>query len=152
VLHDWRANTYSGFQRETGTPRPWFNSRVSLDNGDMVNTLIARARLAGRTITAQFNRGEPWREVPDPIVLLRTGTPVDRVDPNRARPPLETAALCELDGLVQYAGAWLQFVNVLPDAVAEACGVPRDRVQEVRLHLAFLAQRERSAAQMAAAR
>jgi hypothetical protein len=95
--------------------------------------------------------------VADPIVLLRTGTPVDRVDPNRARPPLETAALCELDGLVQHAGAWLQFVNVLPDAVAEACGVPRDRVQavleqEVRLHLAFLAQRERSAAQMAAAR
>jgi hypothetical protein len=67
----------------------------------------------------------------------------------RARPPITEAALCELDGLVPCAETWLDHIDVLADAVAEACGVPRERAHgvledELRVHLAFLARRERA--------
>jgi hypothetical protein len=148
VLHEWRANTWDALRRDAGRWRPWFDTRVSLDSNAVMSALIARTRHAGGTVTAQYRRNRAWEAVPDPVLLLRTGTQLDAVDPTRARPPITEAVLCELDGLVPFGSTWLEHIEVLADAVAEECGVPQERVyrvleEQVRIHLAFLAQCER---------
>jgi hypothetical protein len=146
VVDDWRAHTRPSLQRDAGAHRPWLDGRVSVDREPLVEELIARTRMDGGTVVAQYDRGAPYREVPDPIVLLRTGTRMR--EPNTARPPLEEAAECELYGLVPWARIWFALIGTAANRVAGECGAPRAHVyavleEEVRLTMTDVAERER---------
>jgi len=95
--------------------------------GEFLSALMARTRIAGGTVEAQVRRGEPWREVPDPIAVLRAGTQVDRRDPKPPRPALDAAALCELNGLVRSADYWLECIEWTADRLSEECALPARR-------------------------